>query len=381
MGAFDNLKTTTVEDLLDIVNKYSTIGKSISAQENALHKARQNSVSEASKVLDDMINNATTGAGIANANLAVNSIDTLATGNPEAKINVLANKNLITEKAQDYLNYKNQIDIGLKKYHEVVRGYGDEDWSNLTVDTITNELMFLEEFDYHLYEDPLEKKNEKKFIGHYVSNYEPKTIDTGFESVAISGGPMSDTEVIARMKSYKKSLNTALGALAGDKMITENELFFVKSGNIEGLKAERERIVKLSTSNLKSYRSSINTVKKFQKSLLQAIANGTAKEDDTVDLFGSVMLSEVNIRKELENNAHYKDMDLDTAIEELASIYEGMTYSDVIEKMNEEISDYEFLMKREGKRFKLWSGSDFEFKSTDKDDELENALKKYLKNK
>ena len=336
-------------------------------------KNRQDKEKDVSNSYGDFVDNAVTPEDIVAARQTSNHLDGLIKNNPDAFINKRASDAKLNEKASDYMNYKATIDSAYDKY-QYAKNLTNEQIQGWTLKDIMNELDYVENFESLMYEDPIDKKDPVKFAGHYTSK--------GLPAEGKEPNPlMRDTAIINEMigdKGYKAVLNTALMALRTGNVIDDEELFYVLTGNKEGLKNKVTEIKEVTGGNIKSYRSSMNSIKKYRKQLDVAVAKKGIKGDQEFGLANIPMdaiLAEYNIDKDSEwfQDESGEPLSFDDYKEEKMAEYADMTIQQVLDMWTKEEESLKYLMEEELYKYYKWVGEEYIEKGA-----VERAFKREL---
>ena len=166
------------------------------------------------------------------------------------------------------------------------------------------------------------------------------------------------------MKQYKDVVNTAIMALRTGNVINDGEMFYVLTGDFEGLQEERERIQKTTGGVIKSYKSSLNSIKKYRKQLDVAVAKRDLKGDDKFPVFNvpfDVLQSEFEVDKDSEwfQNKDGTSMNFEEYQEEKLAQYEDMTVQDVLDMWTGEEENLIYLLEEELMKYYKWVGSEY----------------------
>lgn len=360
----------TIDDLLTFMSNHQK-NKSADASSNTMTQNQAyNNYNKGLDALIETIENSTNSNDYINSGLSLQqAAATLSPGNTEGNFKINQATQTASSGYQDFMNYTDAIDSGNKlinrfkdKEHLLSIGMtgsisDDSIWKDMyTVDNITSALQKIESFEANLYTDPMKKDKEVKYIG----NYHLKDGVTG-EVVG------KDTDVIQGVlgkTGLKNRLLTALSSLEGDGMITDNEVYYVLTGDLDGLDTARTKHVKDSRANLVSYRRSSNTIRKFQKELFNYMAKQDIKDTKTTtfNVMSSVFNELTSVDDIDRNNPMYDGLD-DEDIKALKlNQYAGMSIDDVMNHWERELVKYQIYSEREAVTYKLWNyGKDFEF--------------------
>ena len=322
-------------------------------------KNRQDKEKDMSNSYENLVDNVATPEDIIAARQTSNHLDGLIKNNPDAFINKQASDATLNEKTSDYLNYKTTIDSGYDKY-QYAKNLTNEQIQGWTLKDIMNELDYIENFERLMYEDPISKKDPVKFAGHYLSK--GKEVE-GKEP----NQPMRDISIINELtgdKGYKAVLNTALMALRTGNVIDDEELFYVLTGDKEGLENKVTEIKEVTGGNIKSYRSSMNSIKKYRKQLDVAVAKKGIKGDQEFGLANIPMdaiLAEYNIDKDSEwfQDESGEPLSFDDYKEEKMAEYEDMTVQQVLDMWTKEEENLKYLMDEELYKYYKWVGEEY----------------------
>ena len=399
-----DFKRTSVSEILQILKGLSSGNKSAQGQltQNQAHTNFNDSVS----ALVTTIENAANPNDLINSGMLANDLTSaVSSGNVEGVVKLSQANQSLSNTTQDYVNYKGAIDGGynllnkwvMPKKSTPISGLpGDVDVlsqpgdiptftqtidtgeelmdvaSDLyTIDNINSALDEINNFESSLYTDPMKKDKEVKFINHYpLKNEAGETIG-------------KDVDIINRLLGeggLKDKLLTSLAALEDDDLITNNEIYYIVTGNKEGLENARTENITTSKANLISYRRSSNSIRSYQKQILNAIAKGQIdKEGKAIDIFNATLLFENLTVNELDfNNPLYAGMDEEDIKASKLSEYEGMSIGDVMAKWDNELIKYHLMSQKENKRFKLWANQNFEFSDPTVDDIVAEKIRRSL---
>ena len=272
-GAASGVRDASIASLIEIINAMNK--GNINSQNIAVEqeKLRGNKQIDISKAFNDFVKNVSTEYDIGHARRISNSLDPIIKDNPEAYINKLGSDAQLNETASDYMSYKTMIDSAYDKY-QYAKNLSNDDIEKWTLKDIMNEQDYVNDFLSSIYEDPIDMKNPVKFAGHYISKgVKPSGIKKGEVWKLKDAQPaLKDISIINEMKQYKDVVNTAIMALRTGNVINDGEMFYVLTGDFEGLQEERERIQKTTGGVIKSYKSSLNSIKKYRKQLDVAVA-------------------------------------------------------------------------------------------------------------
>tara|TARA_R100000808_G_scaffold7970_1_gene22831 strand:+ start:1437 stop:2543 length:1107 start_codon:yes stop_codon:yes gene_type:complete len=360
----------TISGLLAILNAQNNRQQRIAIQQEKEKNDKQINITNS---FDELIDNISTPQDIQGAIQVSNSLNPIIKDNPEAIINKLGSDSKLNTTTSDYMNYKQQIDNAYDKYN-YVKSLETKDIESWTLKDIMNEQDFVDDFLSSMYEDPIDMKTPVRFAGHYISK--------GIKSK--NDSPLKDISIINEMKDYKDIINTAISALTTGNIITEEEAFYVLAGEKQKL-LDRMKEVKANTkNNVKSYRSSLNSIKKYRKQLDIAIAKQELKGSNKFNAANipmDLILSEYDIDKDSE---WFKDkdgnpMDFDNYAEEKLSQYEDMTIQDVLDMWSSEEENLYFSMQEELKKYYHWTGDEMVIEGA-KERAFERAIQEY-KNK
>ena len=242
-----------------------------------------------------------------------------------------------------------------------------------TIENIQNAITAIETIEANLYTDPLKRDKEHQFVGHYFH-------DDG------SGNKTQDIQIAKQLGigkdkdatgGLKNKLLTALSSLEGDKIITNNEIYFVITGDKEALATARTNHIKSSEDNLKSYRRSYLAIENYKKGILSYISkNNLDPKDMKIDMgftamFAGIQDSLLQVTDiDRLNPINKGKTDTDIQADKLNSI-QDWTVSELLAYWAKEQAYYQILTERESKRYKVWANKDWEL--SDIDDALIDA--------
>ena len=164
---------------------------------------------------------------IEHLNVADNNLNSISSmiQNPGDAIVLAGVKQDINNKRIEINNYKEYLNVASQMATNF-ENYRVDDYKNMTLEDINKELRRIRDFNSYIYED-LEKKEFNKFVGHH------------------SSGGRNDKQIINRINEYEKSLMTTIEALYNDGVVQDHEVFFILTGNEEGLRNARTEILRL----------------------------------------------------------------------------------------------------------------------------------------
>ena len=409
------VQLNTIDDLLRLLGSSgSTGGSGGGITQNQAH----NNFNAGVDALIETIKSSVNPQDIINAATIKNNLSTVVDpSNIEGIVKLNQADQNVTNTTQDYINYRNVINNGydlinkwdLPDYSEAAPGAtefeieaqeaimpgifektgrtieddvlgesrDEEIISDLyTVKNIEEALSQIENFESYLHIDPLKQKKELPFVGQYfLKNKAGQTI-TG------------DVDVINRTLKLKDNLLTALSALENDKMITNNEVYYILTGQKDKLETERTKRIKASKDNLISYRRSSNAIRSYRKQLLNTIAD---KDLDTSEVpFMDVLAgSEIGIEDIWNNIAAADSLDQNNPLlagksdEDITASkmnqYSGMSFDQVMNHWDKELIKYKIYSEREGSMHKLWAGYKFEFEDPTLEEITRRQLQQYIK--
>lgn len=275
-----------------------------------------------------------------------------ATTNNVSDIVILSSaQNKINNKKQDLSNYQSSLDVAAGMANKFI-DYRVQDYKDMTLEDVMMELRNITDFNSYVYEGP-DKTKFRNYVGY--SN---------------SGG-MNDRQVINRINEYERTLNTMVEAFQNDGVITDNEIFFILTGDSKGFEKAKTDNIKRIENNLTGKIKSINAIKNHQKRLLDAVTRSGKKTSDAAINFinvsegGEIVEAEENLKKSIVNDA----------VQTPGSLFNGLTYQEAMLRFNEltgdmsyqevlqlyatEISNIESAIEVENSEYKLWSGTDF----------------------
>ena len=393
-------------DALKVIEAFSSGHKKPSEiTQNQAHKNFNSGVDALISIIDNSANP----NDLVNSEILSNSLTSVVSpNNVEGVVKLSQANQTLGNTTQDYVNYKGAIDGGYDLLNEWVmpgkspslkpgdEGYGEIDIlsqkadiptftqtidtgeelmdvaSDLyTVDNIKSVINKINNFESSLYTDPMKKDKEVKFINHYfLENEAGETVG-------------KDVDIINRIigeGGLKDKLLTALAALKDDDLITNNEIYYIITGDEVGLETARTEKIELSKNNLISYRRSSNSIRSYQKQILNAIAKGQIdKGSKAIDIFNATLLFENLAVNELDfNNPLYAEMDEEDIKASKLSEYEGMSIGDVMAKWDNELIKYHLMSQKESKRYKLWANQNFEFSDPTVDDIVLEKIRRSL---
>ena len=364
-GAASGVRDASIASLIEIINAMNK--GNINSQNIAVEqeKLRGNKQIDISKAFNDFVKNVSTEYDIGHARRISNSLDPIIKDNPEAYINKLGSDAQLNETASDYMSYKTMIDSAYDKY-QYAKNLSNDEIEKWTLKDIMNEQDYVNDFLSSIYEDPIDMKNPVKFAGHYISKgVKPSGIKKGEVWKLKDAQPaLKDISIINEMKQYKDVVNTAIMALRTGNVINDGEMFYVLTGDFEGLQEERERIQKTTGGVIKSYKSSLNSIKKYRKQLDVAVAKRDLKGDDKFPVFNvpfDVLQSEFEVDKDSEwfQNKDGTSMNFEEYQEEKLAQYEDMTVQDVLDMWTGEEENLIYLLEEELMKYYKWVGSEY----------------------
>ena len=247
-----------------------------------------------------------------------------------------------------------------------------------TIENIQNAITAIETIEANLYTDPLKRDKEHHFIGKHFHTDKDKNKTQDIQIIKQLGiGKDKDAT-----GGLKNKLLTVLSALEGDKIITNNEIYFILTGDEAGLDAARIENITASENNLKSYRTSINTIERFRKSISEYLVKYNIKASDLSfeEIMQKKILGDWDDLSALNDSIiQVNAMDLDNPMfdgwsnDDIRAYklnrIENWTVSDLFANWDREMVYYQILKERESKRYKVWANRDFELGS-----DIENTL-------
>ena len=395
----------SIAEILQLLQGFSSGHEKTSGlTQNQAHVNFNNSISS----LVTTIENAANPNDLLNSGMLTSDLTSaLSSDNIEGTVKLSEANQRLGNTTQDYLNYKGAIDDGydllnewvmpgksIPKYAvqspediDVLSQQGDMPTFTQTIDTgeelmdvasdlytvdnIKSAINKINNFESSLYTDPMKKDKEVKFINHYfLENEAGETVG-------------KDVDIINRITGeggLKDKLLTALAAFEGDDLITNNEIYYIITGNKDGLETARTGNIEKSKNNLISYRRSSNSIRSYQKQILNAIAKGQIdKGDKAMSVFSTTALFESIDVDELDlNNPLYAEMDKEDIKASKLSEYEGMSIADVMAKWDNELIKYHLMSQKENKKYKLWANQNFEFSDPTVDDIVLEQIRRSL---
>ena len=341
-----DLGLTSLSDLLGIIN---SLGEEETSSSNAMTQNQAfNNYNKGLDALIATIENSTNANDYINSSLSLQqAADNLPPGNTEGSFKVNQATQIASAGYQEHLNYTSAIDDA----HSLLEVSNNLPFHALNVVSVAKQLRRIDSFEANLYTDPMKKDKEVKYIGNYFLKD---------ENGEVVGRDVDVIQGILGKTGLKNQLLTSLSALEGDDMITDNEIFYILTGDFEGLDTARTQHVKDSRANLVSYRRSSNTIRKFQKELYNYMAKQDIKDTETSMNISFDILTSVDDTD--RNNPMYDGLD-DEDIKALKLIqYAGMSIDDVMNHWERELVKYQIYSEREAATYKLWNyGKDFEF--------------------
>ena len=276
-----------------------------------------------------------------------------ATTNNVSDIVILSSaQNKINNKKQDLSNYQSSLDVAAGMANKFI-DYRVQDYKDMTLEDVMMELRNITDFNSYVYEGP-DKAKFRNYVGY--SN---------------SGG-MNDRQVINRIDEYERTLNTMVEAFQNDGVITDNEIFFILTGDLAGFQKAKADNIKRIENNLTGKIKSINSIKNHQKRLLDAVTRSGRKTSDIVTEFmlsesGEIVEAEEDLKKSIVNDAVqtpgslFNGLTFNEAMGRLNELTGDMSYQEVLQLYATEISNIESAIEVENSEYKLWSGTDFAY--------------------
>ena len=300
--------------------------------------------------------------------IAENNINTLGSvsNNPADAALLMGAQSDVNSKRYLLENYKASLEKAAVMANNFVN-YRVEDYRNMSIEDINNNLREIADFESYVYEGNVEEKKFNKFIGYHNS------------------GGMNDKQIINRMDEYKKTLKTTLEALYNDGIIQDHEVFRVLTGDTEGLENDIKDNSKRITNNIKTKTSSVNAIKNHMKSLVNSLARSDIKSTDsavgqviisTGD--GAALVDEVSKNLITTDGSRFSGMDLSDAITQFGAELSNMTYEQVLQVFNNEIASLEASIEGENNNFRKWTGRNFSYSDDNKDAIVDKQIKDVL---
>lgn len=326
----------------DLINLITPSGTTTSAT----NSKKTNALNE----LDALVDSSTNEQSL---NLSSNYIQGLAatTNNVSDIVLLSGTQNKINNKKQDLENYQTSLDTAAGMANRFI-DYRVQDYKDMTLEDVMMELRNITDFNSYVYEGP-DKAKFRNYVGY--SN---------------SGG-MNDKQVINRINEYERTLNTMVEAFQNDGVITDNEIFFILTGDLKGFEQAKIDNIKRIENNLTGKIKSINAIKNHQKRLLDAVTRSGKKTSDIATTFinvsesGEIVEAEEDLKKSIVNDAVqtpgslFNGLTFNEAMERLNELTGDMSYQEVLQLYATEISNIESAIEVENSEYKLWSGTDF----------------------
>jgi len=325
----------------DLINLITPSGTTTSATSSK----KTNALNELNALVDSSTNEQS-------LNLSSNYVQGLAatTNNVSDIVLLSGTQNKINNKKQDLSNYQSSLDVAAGMANKFI-DYRVQDYKDMTLEDVMMELRNITDFNSYVYEGP-DKSKFKNYVGY--SN---------------SGG-MNDKQVINRINEYERTLNTMVEAFQNDGVITDNEIFFILTGDLKGFEQAKIDNIKRIENNLTGKIKSINAIKNHQKKLLDAVTRSGKKTSDAAVEFivsesGEIVEAEEELKKSVVNDAVqtpgslFHELTFDEAVARLNELTRDMSYQEVLQLYATEISNIESAIEVENSEYKLWSGTDF----------------------
>jgi hypothetical protein len=245
--------------------------------------------------------------------------------------------------------------------------YRVDDYKNMSIEDINIELRKIRDFNSYVYKD-LEKKEFNNFVGNH------------------SSGGKNDKQIINRINEYEKSLTATVEALYNDGVVQDHEVFFILTGDKEGLDAAKTSNVERISNNIKSKVKSINSVKSYMKQLINTMAKEDIKGNEEFQNF-TFTNDSIELVKEsaklatITDGSRFEGMDIDDVIEQKSAEMINMTWSEVLDVYQNEIKMYESGLDKENTEYYKWTGKDFmvaDFVGKDRKEAADNEISKAL---
>jgi hypothetical protein len=301
-------------------------------------------------------------------NVADNSITSLSNmiQNPMDIIAISGAKQDISNKRIELDNYKTFLDEASNMAANF-ENYRVDDYKNMSIEDINIELRKIRDFNSYVYKD-LEKKEFNNFVGNH------------------SSGGKNDKQIINRINEYEKSLTATVEALYNDGVVQDHEVFFILTGDKEGLDAAKTSNVERISNNIKSKVKSINSVKSYMKQLINTMAKEDIKGNEEFQNF-TFTNDSIELVKEsaklatITDGSRFEGMDIDDVIEQKSAEMINMTWSEVLDVYQNEIKMYESGLDKENTEYYKWTGKDFmvaDFVGKDRKEAADNEISKAL---
>ena len=215
-----------VDDLANLIQSVSSPGQ--------LPAGKQvNSLAE----LNNYIDSANDINSITNAYNTTNNLESIS--NSPTDIAILnGTKNNLINKAQNLQNYQASLDNASEMANKFI-DYRIDDYKNMSLEDVMMELRSITDFNSYVYKTP-DKKEFNNFVGYQNS------------------GGMNDKQVINRINEYERTLNTMVEAFSNDGKVTDNEIFFILTGDKKGFQTAKADNVKRLEKNIGGRIKSIN---------------------------------------------------------------------------------------------------------------------------
>ena len=352
-----------LDTLLSVIEKRNERKQ---ANQEASYKAKQ----DASKSLNsglprllEKVKNTITTDGSSINDAVIDTLTPQVRGNPEAQLQLIEIDSQNEQNKYDLGNYKGQIENA----YNFIKGFepdslefddpttqssvvmtdpskiADYKWKNMTVQDIKDFELFSDGFFSTMYEDPFaEQPKANKFVNSYAH------------------GGMRDMDIINKMEAIKKEFETAAFAMLENGIIDQHELMYIKTGNKSALDTAQKKNMNDSKSAAESIISSMNSIKSYQKTMLNTIGkeNWNTGEFDISD-WSTI---EEGTRRNIAKVHMAKDPDVYSdeqhAVDDFASKLMGMSYADVYELWDSEIAFLKLALEKEQNKYYKWGGTE-----------------------
>ena len=280
--------------------------------------------------ITSLIDTVSTPEGFRNIEKALSGLE-METDNSDINMGISILRGVNKTSQQNYHTYKDSIDKGLEYIDSGSFPQKIEDYTSMG--EIAKNANFIKEdgtgdIIHYLYaeKEKINSLRDRMSVGY----------SDGKKKYSYPGGV--DTTVARKLSEHDKQIELAIQALAGDGVITAEEAYHIKSGDLQSYKADRKRNLDKAEKNISWNRSKMSSIDEY-------ISKSSINNLSSSDLLGIGSQHGLDISQYLETNELGQTMITDQ--ENIA-----LSLSDIRQRY------YDNMMKAQN-TYENWAGSPY----------------------